>query len=402
MGRNSERTEYELALVSRYEPTRDWPLSFAWSVSNDHVNALGLPKKGHPSRQFARRALAANLYLADSCSLWLSYSRNRNHYSPARRYHGAAYSYGHVLAVVEELDKASLVVEERAKQGQLGWQSRITVSPKFLQLLPPVSWLSYSPGELVRLRDSTGKLVDYVDTKRTRMMRRQVAALNEAFESASIRLSSTDTPWVGDTVVVDSGFVHPAQIAGYRVFNNKWFLGGRFYGPFWQNLSKNRRRDLMIDEACVTELDFAQLHPRLLYAEFGAPLVDDAYKIPGREDNRPIVKAAWQMMINARSRRSAIMALATKLGGPPCISEANTLLTALEERHHEIQPAFYTGAGLRLQRVDADLMMSVEQKCLSKGIVALPVHDSFIVAQGKPAEQVRGIMESELDRILDR
>ena len=131
----------------------------------------------------------------------------------------------------------------------------------------------------MRLRDSTGKLVDYVDTKRTRMMRRQVAALNEAFESASIRLSSTDTPWVGDTVVVDSGFVHPAQIAGYRVFNNKWFLGGRFYGPFWQNLSKNRRRDLMIDEACVTELDFAQLHPRLLYAEFGAPLVDDAYKI---------------------------------------------------------------------------------------------------------------------------
>jgi hypothetical protein len=397
----SEHSELEPAFASDREAIRDLPLSFAWSVSNDHVKALGLHIKGGPSSQFARRALAANLYLAHSSDLWLSYSRNRNHYSPARRYHGAAYSYAHVLAVVDELNNAGLVAEERAKRGQLGWQSRIRAAPKFLQLLPPIDWLPYSPGELVRLKDSTGKLVDYADTNRTRTLRRQVAMLNEALASASIRLSSSDIRWNGHTVVVDRSIVHPTQIAGYRVFNTNWSLGGRYYGPFWQSLPKTRRLDLTIDEAPVTELDFAQLHPRLLYAEFGAHLIEEAYKVPGHENDRPLIKTAWQMMINAQSRRSASAALAKELGGPSHLSQANCLLTALEKRHDRIRPAFYTGAGLRLQRSDSDLMMSVEQKCLAEGIIALPVHDSFIVKQGRTADRVQEIMQMELGRILN-
>jgi hypothetical protein len=46
-------------------------------------------------------------------------------------------------------------------------------------------------------------------------------------------------------------------------------------------------------------------------------------------------------------------------------------------------------------------MMSVEQKCLAEGIIALPVHDSFIVKQGRTARRVHEIMEMELERILD-
>jgi hypothetical protein len=398
MGRISdlpERSGLESAFASR-----DLPLSFGWCVSNDHVKALGLSMKGHPSRQFARRALVANLYLAHSSDVWLSYSRNRNHYASTRRYRGAAYSYAHVLAVVEELHDAGLIAEERAKPGQLQWQSRIRAAPKFLHLLPPIDWLPYTPGELVRLKDSAGKLVDYADTNRTRALRRQVAVLNEALTSASIRLASSDIRWNSHTVVVDRSIVRPAQIAGYRVFNTDWSLGGRYYGPFWQSLPKIRRSDLMIDEAPVTELDYPQLHPRLLYAELGAHLVEEAYKVAGHENNRPMVKTAWQMMINARSRPSAAVALAKELGGPSHLSQANGLLTALEKRHDRIRPSFYTGAGLRLQRTDSDLMMSVELKCLAEGIIALPVHDSFVVKQGRTADRVREIMEMELEQIL--
>ena len=92
------------------------------------------------------------------------------------------------------------------------------------------------------------------------------------------------------------------------------------------------------------------------------------------------------------------MALAGELGGLSYLADANRLLSALEERHAKIRPAFYTGAGLRLQRTDSDLMMRVEGKCIAEGIVALPVHDSFIVKLGK-AERVREIMDMELARI---
>src|SRR5687768_17399386 len=48
---------------------------------------------------------------------------------------------------------------------------------------------------------------------------------------------------------------------GHRVFNGGWRFGGRLYGPFWQNLNKQRRLQLTLDGTRVVEHDFAQLHP---------------------------------------------------------------------------------------------------------------------------------------------
>jgi hypothetical protein len=141
----------------------------------------------------------------------------------------------------------------------------------------------------------------------------------------------------------------------------------------------------------------ASMRPGLLvslqYAAFGRALEGDAYSIDGVA--RDLTKRAWQILINASSRRSAVSAVASHLGGLRHQTEAEVLLRALEVRHAAINRAFYTGEGLRLQRMDSDLMMRIGLRCSSEGIVALPVHDSCIV-QVRHSALTQEIMDEEL------
>jgi hypothetical protein len=42
----------------------------------------------------------------------------------------------------------------------------------------------------------------------------------------------------------------------------------------------------------------------------------------------------------------------------------------------------------------------VEDTLISEGIVALPVHDSFVVQAGKPSLRAEQVMDDELQKVL--
>ena len=380
---------------------RDQALSFHWAgITDAQLAAAGLPSKGGSKRQLCRRAIVANLICAHHSDQWVSYARDRNAYTGRRRYDGAAFTYTHVRTVVDELEEFGLIHHDRAWPGRFGVRSRMKATQALITAVGPLNQLEYQPGEVIRLKDAAGRLADYVDTPYTCGIRHEVAAVNEAFWSVNINLVSTDVAWNGIAVHLDGAVVHPARVVGHRVFNGGWQFGGRLYGPFWQNLNKQRRRQLTMDGVGVIEHDFAQLHPRLLYAQCGRPIHGDAYTIRGYEGARPAVKLAWQILINAQSAKAATLALARELGGLDRQVEAGRLLQALEEHHRPIAAAFYTGAGLMLQRCDSDLMMEILRQCLLEGVVALPVHDSLIVPEGVRSDRVQEIMNGHLERIL--
>ena len=330
---------------------RDQALSFQWTgITDAQLAVAGLVSKGRSKRQLCRRAIVASLICAHHSDQWVSYARDRNAYTGRQRYEGAAYTYTHVRKVVDELDKLGLIHHDRAWPGRFGLRSRMKATPALITAIGPIDRLEYHPGEVIRLKDAAGRLVDYVDSPYTCSIRYELAAVNEAFRSAKINLVSTDVAWKGIAVHLDNAVVHPARVVGHRVFNGGWRFGGRLYGPFWQNLNKHRRRQLTMDGVGVTEHDFAQLHPRLLYAQCGRPIEGDAYTIRGYEGDRNAVKLAWQILINAQSPKAAVPALARELGGLEKQVEAARLLQALEDHHRPIAPAFYTGAGLTLQR----------------------------------------------------
>jgi hypothetical protein len=113
-----------------------------------------------------------------------------------------------------------------------------------------------------------------------------------------------------------------------------------------------------------------------------------------------VIKRGWNILLNAPSRRTAILALARELGGPAQHARSAEIVRAIERRHEPIRGALGSGLGLRLQRIDSDLMMSIEARCLREGIVALPVHDSLIARRGRDAERVAELMDADLHRVL--
>jgi len=186
----------------------------------------------------------------------------------------------------------------------------------------------------------------------------------------------------------------------YRIFNDNFQKGGRFYGAWWQNIPSELRRYITIDTHPTVEIDFRGIHIALLYALNGIDYYSqgqymDPYTIEGW--NRDDVKLLLQIVLNT-SRRNVIPAyidaMRDKNLEPYPSEQLEELIAKFEEVHVPIKEYFYQGLGVHLQYLDAVIAQDVLMNCMQIGernasgfikkFLALPVHDSFIVeAQNK-------------------
>lgn len=380
---------------------RDMPLSGCWSgVSDDHLHSLAL---AHPDERGGRliRSIITNLLVAEIAGSWVSYSRNKEFYPGLSRYEGPGFTYRRIIAAVESLKKRGLIIEQRAKQASFGWQSRMRASPRLLEIAAGWGPLVPTLYELIHLKDEHKRRIDYRETEETLRMRHELEAVNEAL--AALTITSNTLDLTRPVVLLRGGEVATRIQRMHRCFNRDFRHGGRFYGPFWQNCPKDERAALRIDGCPVTEHDYAQLHPQLLYAHFGLTIPGDAYTIEGVP--RGLAKIAWQILMNSSSRREGRHALLAHLksdepGRSVSLSDADRILDLLERRHAPVRRAFYSGVGLKLQLVDSNLIIGVLVRCLSEGFVGLPVHDSLIVRCGAEADVAKQIMDDELAKLL--
>lgn len=174
------------------------------------------------------------------------------------------------------------------------------------------------------------------------------------------------------------------------MFNVTFEYGGRFYGTWVQNIPKSLRRHIRINGVPVQEIDYESLHPSLLYAATGTELDFDPYVLPmyGRA-YRPLFKLLLLVAINAESDEKAVQATRK------AIRDSNKLLTSfrdcltdkwlyealadLKNYHLPIAEHIASGAGARLQRIDSDMAETIMLDLMEQGVLAVPIHDSFIV-----------------------
>lgn len=334
----------------------------------------------------------------------LHYSRRNDSYAGQQRYQGEVATLSNTRSNIEALVGAGFIEEVRGRSGRKGYgcESRVRATPKLVEYFDHWSEPRFVLREPIHLKDCDKRRTDYVDNEITHAFRRDMVVINEALATINVRIAGQidDAPELRRFLKL----MELGQRLLYRVFNGDFEHGGRAYASF-QNLRKQQRRRLMIDGNATDEPDFAQLHPQLLYAKCGVDIDGDAYTVTGVP--RQLAKPAWQILMNCSSKPRAILAFAKHLkqkGQVATQAEAMALakavLEALEARHESVQRAFYSGIGLRLQRVDSDLMIRVMLRVLGAGYIALPIHDSFIVPRGGAADAVRMIMAEELDNTL--
>ncbi len=181
----------------------------------------------------------------------------------------------------------------------------------------------------------------------------------------------------------------------YRVFNNSTFgNGGRFYGGWWQEIPSRYRRFITINGYPTAELDYSNLQIAMLYAREGLKLEGDAYSIDGvPPEFRKLIKLTTLKIINAEGRIKA----PRKDMLPPRVSWRD-LQSAIKEKHTPIDRYFNTGVGIELQRRDADIAEEVMLTLMAEGTLALPVHDSFIVEDGRQ-DRLKQVMSDAYRRL---
>jgi hypothetical protein len=376
---------------------RDHPLSCHWRpVAPDTFDLFGLPPLRSRAAVLGRAQIITEAFVVGRADPdgWISYSRRYEFYAARRsRYWPTTYTYDTILPAVDQLAAAGLLDHEKMPSGNRGRQSRFRASPELHKRLSnaPLAVL-HDPHELVILRDHEGNLVDYSDTERSRRWRRNIEEINEGIMSAAIELR-TGLIRNGDPLQVGKSKIGAASNKLYRVFNRgKFSLGGRFYGAWWQNVPAEIRATIKINGADTVELDYPRLHPTLLYSLAGKPMDGDPYDLAGWP--RDLVKVGFNTLVNADTPLSAQRSIANEIGGEGAHAKAQALVRDIEAKHPAIAHMFASGAGLALMRRDSEMTEALLLQLTARGVVALPIHDSYVVAEQSKGDLMESMAEA--------
>jgi hypothetical protein len=174
-----------------------------------------------------------------------------------------------------------------------------------------------------------------------------------------------------------------------RIFSRGSFeLGGRFYGGWWQFIPSEYRPFITINGLPTVELDYSEIHPRIMYQEANlSPPEGDLYDIGIRFDGisynkdrepykskRKVIKTFINAMINDDRGNYKLSSDQIETIG----MNTAQLEAAVLKKHPIIKNIKGKGHGLRYQFIDSQIAEKVMMKLLSKDILCLPVHDSFI------------------------
>jgi hypothetical protein len=368
----------------------------------------------------ARRCLIANAIDAGWRDLRaVHYSRDKSYYA-AQSAGPAWYSWRYVTTAVNQLVEAGLLSHKPTRPSpEAQYRSRFWATSKLMNLLrfATVSNLAEVAGPAVIVRDrETDRLLDPRTLPRSQLralplFQKDVAEQNALLEGAGIELRSGRYPRTAEGfVAVGQAIINPNKRAYRRVFRNDLTLGGRWYGPWWQNIPKSARANILIGGQPTVEVDFSACQFRLAYGALGLPdpllgEVDnrekrfDLYAVGGVDRN--VTKLAVLIMLNARDRAGAEKALANEIhekrGLPKqaAIAEARWVVHVVCEHFAAAERAWFSDLGLQLQRIDGDICADIQRSFRDRHIMVLSVHDSFIVAL-QHEEELRAVMKSAL------
>ena len=270
---------------------------------------------------------------------------------------------------------------------------------KWLKITPRIPELLVELGDVKR--DSNGNpirnkkfeikkvLLPVINTPVVEAYRSRLFDQNTVYTEHCISLSLSDVQLKElETAMAAEGVEHRyldfAQVQMTRIFaRGDMNKGGRFYQPWWQNIPSAYRKYILIDGESIVECDYSSMALSQIYAKMGVSNdgVKDLYDLGlpnwlGRADERrDVIKKFIISLLNdedgiyrLKKSKSLIIGL-----------DHDALLDLLYSKHPNLIPHVEEKIGLKLHFEDSSIADSILSFCSSRGIVVLPVHDSFLV-----------------------
>jgi len=271
---------------------------------------------------------------------------------------------------------------------QTGYLTKLKISDKFEELVNKFKLtyqdiLKQTPP--ISLKDSKDNEIKVINSKTTNPIRKRLERYNNLILSSDIELPIDKIDYKRRK---SAGFANRTYTKHY--LDRSYKSGGKYYGPCWQNLSKELRKEIKINGQETVELDFNAMHLHLLYCKVNKKLTDyipedrDAYQLPNR--NRKIVKTSFTCCINNNCNKDNV----NQVVGPkiaqkfPEIFERNTsyrdILDELGSYHPEVSQFFYAQIGNEISNMESKVSDYIIGKLTRKNILVLNIHDSFIVS----------------------
>ena len=337
--------------------------------------------------------LVANLFKIHLLN-WRPYSRTHmdaNEFAEIRSnsYFNIGYKgWANTVKIFEKLGYLTIFPGGYFEVIKKGYLTKLKISDKFEELVKKFN-LSYQDilkrTPSISLKDSKGKKIKVVNSKITNPIRKRIERYNNLILSSDIELPIDKIDYNRRRKI---GFANRTYAKCY--LNRSYKLGGKYYGPCWQNLSKELRGKIKINDEETVELDFNAMHLHLLYCKINKKLTDyipegvDAYQLPNR--NRKIVKTSFTCCINNNCNKDNV----NQVVGPeiakkyPEIFVKNTsyrdILEELGSSHPEVRQFFYAQIGNEISYMESKVSDYIIGKLTRKNILVLNIHDSFIVS----------------------
>jgi hypothetical protein len=395
-----------------------------------HIAAFGpLPQRPNVHKKNLKAILInlVNAWQTDPES-YIGFHRGMPYYAnlPSRyNRNGIKYS---VVKVIDALIKTGAVEHEKGHFYRTGGQSHISRMRMTTQFADHLSanfgifrsMIRRAPDtECIIMRDidpntKRKKLISYSDTPDTIRMRRELTAYNNLLAQCFIEIPFRPPNGIptksGNRILID-----PDDKFVRRIFNNgSWDDGGRFYGGWWQRIPSEWRARITIHGFPVVEIDYSGLHIILLYAaegiDYWTEIGSDPYSLPSyisTHQIRRLLKLVLLTALNAKDKVIAIQAVRREINSDPAewgfVKRDHIYIDKIVDefvmKHSPIAKYFFTGSGIKLQRIDSLIAENVINEFVSGSNVVLSVHDSFI-APSFDEWTLREAMNSAFDKVV--
>ncbi len=440
-------------MFERFNIRNSMPFSLKYNSNHEYVVAtaekiwesMTIDKRIKPAiKMKCLIACLINLKLGLSSLNYICYSRRGEHYSNLPvRYRRDYYTYDIMRGVFSALDTLGIT---ETKLGFINLndkssrQTKVRINDDYIETLCNIDNKmieDIAPPELIVLkqRGRYADKINYIDDKETNAMRKDLIAYNELRQSSTLTLNGVNVNSLNESGrefinlygvnINEDEIIKLRNPYVYRVFNETFKLGGRFYGSIEASMNSELRNHLCINGNKTVEKDFACVHIRMLYNKKKLDLKEDAYDMltDGDENLRDLYKLIGLVSINSKCKENALNGIRYEISKRYRSKKKNMKINSKKnynliklfpnlsdssidvyyqkwvDAHSKISKYLNSDIGIKLQNKDSKIASGVINHFTKKDIPVLVVHDSFLIEE-KYEDELVDVMNKEYYKLF--